>query len=95
MLAELTNANIPFISIPLPTSAENHQLINATFYQKKKLAFLIEEKDLNEDLFELIKRIHTNEKLLNQIIHNQSQYSDKNVYKYINEDLNKLFNEKN
>ena len=44
MLAELTNANIPFISIPLPTSAENHQLINATFYQKKKLAFLIEEK---------------------------------------------------
>ena len=58
------------------------------------MAFLIEEKDLNEDLFELIKRIHTNEKLLNQIIHNQSQYSDKNVYKYINEDLNKLFNEK-
>ena len=39
MLAELTNANIPFISIPLPTSAENHQLINATFYQKKNWHF--------------------------------------------------------
>ena len=62
---------------------------------KKKLAFLIEEKDLSENLFKLIKRIHTNEDLLNEIIHNQSQYSDKNVYKYINEDLKKLFNEKN
>ena len=42
----------------------------------------------------LLKELYTNEKLLNQIIHNQSQYSDKKVYKYINEDLNKLFNEK-
>ena len=25
-LAELTNANIPFISVPLPSSADNHQL---------------------------------------------------------------------
>ena len=37
MLAELTNANIPFISVPLPSSADNHQLKNARFYQKKKV----------------------------------------------------------
>ena len=32
---ELTNANIPFISVPLPTSADNHQLKNALYYEKK------------------------------------------------------------
>ena len=37
MLAELTNANIPFISVPLPSSADNHQLKNASFTIKKKL----------------------------------------------------------
>ena len=44
MLAELTNANIPFISVPLPSSADNHQLKNALFYNKKKLSYFIEEK---------------------------------------------------
>ena len=58
MLAELTNANIPFISVPLPSSADNHQLKNAKFYNKKKFSYLIEEKDLNERLFNLIKEIY-------------------------------------
>ena len=39
MLAELTNANIPFISVPLPTSADNHQFKNADYYEKKILHF--------------------------------------------------------
>ena len=47
MLAELTNANIPFISVPLPSSADNHQFKNADYYEKKNFAFLVEEKDMN------------------------------------------------
>ena len=39
MLAELTNANIPFISIPLPSSTDNHQLKNAMYYQTKNFSF--------------------------------------------------------
>ena len=35
VLGELVNMNKPFISIPLPTSADDHQLKNAEFYQKK------------------------------------------------------------
>ncbi len=95
MLAELTNANIPFISVPLPSSADNHQLKNARFYQEKKLAFLIEEKDLKKKLLPLIKDIHANNSILNKIMQNQSHYSDKNVYNNINEVLEKIFNEKN
>ena len=37
VLGELINLKIPFISIPLPTSADNHQYKNAEFYQKKDM----------------------------------------------------------
>ena len=94
ILAELTNAKIPFISVPLPSSADNHQLKNAMYYKSKNLSFLIEEKDLNEKLFYLIRDIYENSSKLNKIKDNQSHYSDKNVYKNIDRVL-KIINEKN
>ena len=95
MLAELTNANIPFISVPLPSSADDHQLKNAIYYKSKNLALLIEEKDLNDKLFYLIKDICENEQIIDKIIRSQKQYSDKNVYKNINLVLKEIINEKN
>jgi len=95
MLAELTNANIPFISVPLPSSADDHQLKNAIYYKRKNLALLIEEKDLNDKLFYLIKDIYENKKIIDKIIRTQKQYSDKNVYKNINLVLKEIINEKN
>ena len=94
MLAELTNANIPFISVPLPSSTDNHQLKNAIFYQRKNFAFLIEEKHLNEKLFLLIKDIYNNSEILEKIVQNQSQYSDKKVYDNINLILKEIIDEK-
>ena len=95
MLAELTNAKIPFISVPLPSSADNHQFKNANFYQSKGLAFLIEEKDLNSKLSDLILNIYKNKDILKKIIDDQRQHSDKYVYNNINQLLKKIFNEKN
>jgi len=94
VLAELTNACVPFISVPLPTSADNHQLKNANFYQKKDFSFVIEEKDIQYKLFPLLNEIYTKKSLLNNISKNQSQYSDKNVYININKALKKIINEK-
>ena len=34
----------PFIAIPLPTSADDHQLKNAQYYEKKGFDYLVEEK---------------------------------------------------
>ena len=34
-LAELSFLNIPFMAVPLPTSKDNHQFENASFYKKK------------------------------------------------------------
>ena len=95
MLAELSNCNIPFVSVPLPSSADNHQLKNALYYQKKNLAFLIEEKDLNDKLLYLIKEIYDDNSKLENLKKNLNQYSDENVYTNINEQLKKIFNEKN
>ena len=94
MLAELTNANIPFISIPLPTSADEHQLKNARFYKRKNFSFLIEEKELDSKLFLLLKDIDKNYSILSKIASNQRQYSDKNVYNNIDQALKKIIHEK-
>ena len=94
MLAELINAKVPFISVPLPSSADDHQLKNAIYYQKNGYSYLIEEKDLNEKLFQLIKKISENKSLLNQIISKQRQYSDKSVYENIDKEIAKILNEK-
>ncbi len=94
MLAELINAKIPFISIPLPSSADNHQLKNAIYYEKNGYSYLLEEKDLNKKLFKLIKRINEDKSLLNKMIERQSKYSDKSVYENIDKQINKIINEK-
>ncbi len=95
ILAELTNACIPFISVPLPSSADNHQLKNANYYQKKDFSFVLEEKDIQHKLFTLLGEIFTNKLILSKISKNQSQYSDKNVYNNITKALKKIIDEKN
>ena len=95
ILAELVNANIPFISVPLPSSADNHQLKNANYYKRKNLAFLVEEKDLNKKLLNFIKDSFQNSSEFEQIKKNQRQYSDKNVYENIDIILKKIIDEKN
>ena len=57
MLAELSNSNIPFISVPLPSSADNHQLKNAMYYKKNGYSYLVEEKDIDNKMFNLIENI--------------------------------------
>ena len=95
MLAELTNSNVPFISIPLPSSADNHQLKNALYYKNRNFSFLVEEKDLVNELPALLKKIYDDVSILKKLSVNQSQYSDKDVYNNINKILNISPNEKN
>ena len=93
MLAELLNYKIPIINIPLPSSADNHQLKNAQYFEKKGYGYLIEEKNLEEKLFPLIKSIHEDKNLLNQMKKNQSTFSDKKVYEKIDNQIKELIYE--
>ncbi len=93
ILAELLNCNIPIISVPLPSSADNHQLKNANFFEKKGYSFLVEEKEIEKKLFPLIKSIHEDKEMLNQMKKKQNNYSDRNIFKNINSQINDLIND--
>ena len=95
VLGELVNFKIPFISIPLPTSADNHQFKNAEFYRKRAYGYVIEEKDIKNNLYDLIKLIFKDKSLLNNIVLKQKKYSDKTVFSNLYTQLEKLLDEKN
>ena len=56
------------------------------FYQPS----LIEEKELDEKLFPLIKLICTDKSVLDRLIEKQKNHSDKKVYENINSELEKI-----
>ena len=95
VLGELININIPFISIPLPSSADNHQYKNAEFYSKKGYGYLLEEKDIKNKLYDLISNILEDKSSIKNILSNQRQYSDKNIFKKLNMIIEKIIYEKN
>ena len=95
VLGELINVKIPFISIPLPSSADDHQYKNAAFYQRKGYGFLLAEKDIKTKLFELIDTIFKDKSSINKILLKQKQYSDKNIFNILDIEIEKVLNEKN
>ena len=56
-LAELSVLNIPFVAVPLPTSKDNHQYENANFYRNKDCCWIIEQKNFDETIEEVLKKI--------------------------------------
>ena len=95
VLGELVNFKIPFISIPLPTSADNHQYKNAEFYSKKGYGNILEEKDIKNKLYDLIVSTFNDKSILNSILLNQRQHSDKDIFENLNNQIEKILNEKN
>ena len=94
-MGELINLKIPFISIPLPTSADNHQYKNAEFYQKKGYGYLLEEKDIKSQLYDLIHSFFKDKVLINNILSKQRQYSDKDIFRNLYVQIEKIIDEKN
>ena len=94
VLGELININMPFISIPLPTSADNHQFKNAEFYFKKGYGYLLEEKDIKNNLYELISSIFKDNSSIKSILQKQQEYSDKNIFKKLNIEMDKILMKK-
>ena len=90
VLGELVNFKIPFISIPLPTSADNHQYKNAEFYSKKGYGIFLEEKEIKNKLFDLIVSAFNDKSILNSILLNQRKHSDKDVLENLNSQIEKI-----
>ena len=79
--AELTHTITPFIAIPLKNSIDNHQYLNAKYYEEKGCCWIIEENDFNtKNLFNLVIKIIKNENKLKNIRENMKKNYSNNVY---------------
>ena len=59
--AELTQTLTPFIADPLPNSIDNHQYLNAKYYENRGCCLLLEQSNFNiKNLFNLIMQTNKN-----------------------------------
>jgi len=94
--AELVHMLTPFIGVPLPNSVDNHQYLNAEYYEKKGCCWLLEQKDFDSNnLFNLIVEIIKNKNKLYEICENMKKNQDTNVYKSIENEVKEFFKYEN
>ena len=79
--AELVHTFTPFIAVPLPNSIDNHQYLNAKYYEDAGCCWLLEQSNFNaKNLFDLIIKNIKDKKRLENIQNNMKKNSNKNVY---------------
>ena len=89
--AELTQTLTPFIAIPLPDSIDNHQYLNAKYYENKECCWIMEQKNFSsKNLFNLIEEIVKNKNKLENIRENMKKIISKNVYNDIENRIKEL-----
>jgi UDP-N-acetylglucosamine:LPS N-acetylglucosamine transferase len=86
--AELTHTLTPFIAVPLPNSIDNHQFLNAKYYEDKGCCFILEQQNFTtENLFNLIMEFIKNKNKLETIRENMKKNYNKNVYEDIENEI--------
>ena len=86
--AELVHTRTPFIAVPLPHSIDNHQYLNAKYYETKGCCWLLEQDKFNtESLYNLIIEIIKNKNKLEYINENMKNIYSKNVYSDIENEI--------
>ena len=79
--AELAHTLTPFIAVPLPNSVDNHQYLNAKYYQNNGCCWILEQNNFNtENLFNLIMETIKNKNKLDNMRENMKKVSRNNVY---------------
>ena len=85
-LAELAYTGTPFIAIPLPNSIDNHQYLNAKFYEEEGSCWVIEQHNISfTTLSNLVIKIIEDKKTLKSMRENIKKNNNKNVYIKIKE----------
>ena len=86
--AELNQTFTPFIAVPLPNSIDNHQYLNAKYYEDKGCCWLLEQRNLNvNNLFNLIVETIKDKNKLKNIHNNMKKNFNNNVYKIIDKEV--------
>ena len=86
--AELAHTFTPFVAVPLPNSIDNHQYLNAKYYEIKGCCWLLEQNNFNtKNLFNLIIENIKNRNQLENIKENMKKNYNKNVYSNIEREI--------
>ena len=89
--AELAYTNTPFIAIPLPNSIDDHQYLNAKYYETKCCCWLLEQDKFNtESLYNLIIEIIKNKNKLKNIREKMKEKYKNNVYSEIEDKIKEI-----
>ena len=89
-ITELVNCNIPFICVPLPSAADNHQEKNARYFEKNGYCIKLSEDQIHNKLLQLLEKIDNDKSILNRIKNIQMKHSDKDVYMKIKTEIDKI-----
>ena len=89
--AELLHTLTPFIAVPIKNSIDNHQYLNAKYYESRGCCLLLEQDSFNkESLFNLIMENIKNKNKLENIHENMKKYCKDNVYNNIDNEIRDL-----
>jgi UDP-N-acetylglucosamine--N-acetylmuramyl-(pentapeptide) pyrophosphoryl-undecaprenol N-acetylglucosamine transferase len=90
--AELVHMLTPFIAVPLPNSVDNHQFLNAKYYENEGCCWVLEQKYFNkENLHDLVVESIKNKNKLENIKQNMKKNNYTNAYKELEDKINNLF----
>jgi UDP-N-acetylglucosamine--N-acetylmuramyl-(pentapeptide) pyrophosphoryl-undecaprenol N-acetylglucosamine transferase len=93
-LAEIASLNLPFITIPLPTSKDNHQLQNAKYYENKNCCWIIDQSNFDQHKFDdLLLDILKNSDDFVIKKNNLENLNYQNTWNNVNQNLLKIINE--
>ena len=93
-LAEISIMNKPFITIPLPSAKDNHQMENAKFYEKIGCCWILDQKTLNKEKLQnvLSKIIIKNSDFMVKKS-NLKRLNYQNTWNDVNQKLKNIINE--
>ena len=89
--AELAYTLTPFIAVPLPNSVDNHQYLNAKFYEDKGCCWLLDQNNFNrENLFNLVIETIKDKKKLESKWANMKKNYMSDVYNIIETQIKEI-----
>ena len=89
--AELVHTQTPFIGVPLPNSVDNHQYLNAKYYEKQDCCWILEQSSFNEEnLYNLIVETIKNKNKLEIIRENMKKNYNNNVFSKIEDKIREI-----
>lgn len=93
-LAEISIMNKPFIAVPLPSAKDNHQLLNAIYYEKLGCCWVLDQKNLNkENLINFLSKIINNSADLMHKKLSLKKLNYQNSWNDVNHKLKDIINE--